>query len=353
MEIKNCNLLVLNVFLLCNAISSAVCGHDQHHHNHHPRSVKLFVFGDSFLDTGNFNRSKGSWAEPYGITFPRKPSGRFSDGRVITDYIASYLGIKSPIPYKYRKIANKIQVQRGMNFAYGGSGVYETWFKNFPKLETQINQYKQLFLDGFYTKQDLANSVVLVSTSGNDYSVFLQKNGTIQNMQSFTRKLVKQIAKNLKQIHKLGVRKIAIAGIGPAGCFPQQTAPSSYKICNEKFNLAAKFHNHLLKQAVRKLNHENKKYTFVYLDFYTTFSLAINQHKHNTENTEYKNPLVPCCKGLSSKNGCGERDEKGEKKYVICKHPELSFFWDIVHPSQNGWLSIYLALRPTLKTLLL
>jgi hypothetical protein len=53
-------------------------------------SVKLFVFGDSFADTGNFVDSP-SYKPPYGITFPGKPAGRFSDGRVLTDYIGNYL----------------------------------------------------------------------------------------------------------------------------------------------------------------------------------------------------------------------------------------------------------------------
>lgn len=50
-------------------------------------TMKLFVFGDSYVDTGNWDKSSGSWHSPYGMTFPRKPSGRFSDGHILTDYI--------------------------------------------------------------------------------------------------------------------------------------------------------------------------------------------------------------------------------------------------------------------------
>ncbi|KAI4302269.1 hypothetical protein MLD38_038043 [Melastoma candidum] len=48
--------------------------------------VRIFVFGDSYADTGNWDRTGGSWHSPYGITFPGRPSGCFSDGRVLTDY---------------------------------------------------------------------------------------------------------------------------------------------------------------------------------------------------------------------------------------------------------------------------
>ncbi|KAE9619295.1 putative acetylajmaline esterase [Lupinus albus] len=52
--------------------------------------TKLFVFGDSYVDTGNFMNSKG-YMFPYGITFPGTPSGRFGDGRILTDYIGNIL----------------------------------------------------------------------------------------------------------------------------------------------------------------------------------------------------------------------------------------------------------------------
>lgn len=54
--------------------------------------TKLFVFGDSYSDTGNTNKSKSykCWKYPYGVTFPGKPTGRFSDGRVFTDYLGTF-----------------------------------------------------------------------------------------------------------------------------------------------------------------------------------------------------------------------------------------------------------------------
>jgi len=62
--------------------------HHHHRHRHHHGPTKLFVFGDSYADTGNIQKAvSNSWKDPYGITFPGKPAGRFSDGRVLTDYI--------------------------------------------------------------------------------------------------------------------------------------------------------------------------------------------------------------------------------------------------------------------------
>ena len=78
--------LLFTVLLSFVAETHAVKGSHRHHHG----STKLFVFGDSYADTGNSrNLFSSSWKEPYGITFPGKPTGRFSDGRVLTDYIGA------------------------------------------------------------------------------------------------------------------------------------------------------------------------------------------------------------------------------------------------------------------------
>lgn len=73
----------------------------KHHHDHKGIISKLFVFGDSYADTGNIKRGlANSWKHPYGITFPGKPAGRFSDGRVLTDYIGTCVFVQQ-IPSFY------------------------------------------------------------------------------------------------------------------------------------------------------------------------------------------------------------------------------------------------------------
>ncbi|THG17032.1 hypothetical protein TEA_026102 [Camellia sinensis var. sinensis] len=144
----------------------------------HP--TKLFVFGDSYADTGNNRKSiADSWKVPYGITFPGKPTGRFSDGRVLTDYLARFLGLKSPIPYRWRKFAAN-RLRNGMNFAYGGTGVFDTLVLD-PNMTTQIDFLEKLVNnDSVYTKWDLQSSLGLVTLSGNDYGAFLAKGGSTQ-----------------------------------------------------------------------------------------------------------------------------------------------------------------------------
>lgn len=52
----------------------------------------LFIFGDSFLDSGNNNYINTTTLDqanfwPYGETYFKFPTGRFSDGRLISDFI--------------------------------------------------------------------------------------------------------------------------------------------------------------------------------------------------------------------------------------------------------------------------
>lgn len=57
----------------------------------------LFVFGDSTVDTGNNNYIETALEsradhEPYGQNgFFDRPTGRFSDGRVIVDFIGTFV----------------------------------------------------------------------------------------------------------------------------------------------------------------------------------------------------------------------------------------------------------------------
>ncbi|XP_028784857.1 GDSL esterase/lipase At5g03610-like [Neltuma alba] len=306
--------------------------------------TKLFVFGDSYVDTGNVGRDVGSsWKQPYGVTFPGKPAGRFSDGRVLSDFLAKYLGVRSPLPYRMRNLMPQY-VKYGMNFAYGGTGVFNT-AAHFPNMTVQIDFFQGLITDKVFASADLDNSVALVSVAGNDYSFYLATNGTAEGAQAFIASVVNQTLKNVARIHGLGVKKIAVSGLQPLGCLPQTTASSSFSRCNSTFNSFATLHNTLLSQGLAKLKEEaNDNSIVVVLDLYDSFMSVLNHPStHNIENH-----FKPCCVGVSSQYSCGSVDEKTmAKKYTVCDDPESAFFWDLVHPTQAGWRAVYNNLRAT------
>ncbi|PWA92287.1 Lipase, GDSL [Artemisia annua] len=253
-------------------------------------NLKLFVFGDSYVDTGNWPKTYGgSWHEPYGITFPGSPSGRFSDGRVLTDYIAGILGTKSPITYLGWKSGEKKSVRYGMNFAYGGTGVFNT-FVNQPNMTTQIDYFQQ------YVQQKKiplnSSSIAILSVAGNDYATYFTSNHTLKELPDLTKSIVEQLVSNAKRIHELGVKKIGITAMQPIGCLPQFTVSTSYQNCSDSGNSVAEFHNQVLVESIRKLNNETDTALFVILDLYKAFSSVLNLQKNISADSPFSDSNI-------------------------------------------------------------
>ncbi|XP_074305963.1 GDSL esterase/lipase At5g03610-like [Silene latifolia] len=340
----------LNSIFLNIGVGVVQCSN--HHHHHGPK--KLFVFGDSYADTGNDrNPDAKSWKEPYGITFPGKPSGRFSDGRVFTDFLAKSLKLKSPIPYIRRNRRNS-HLRYGMNLAYGGTGVFDTKMP-YPNMTTQINMFQQLLNQSIFTPQDLQHSIAYVSLVGNDYTNYLANGGTAQGLQTFIPKVVNQLVLNIERIYKMGVKKILVTGLQPLGCLPHSTYPSLYKKCDNASNTATQFHNLLLQKSVLKLNNMtangSTSFPFVTIDLYKAFSSIIQPPIAEQKKSVFKNLLVPCCTGLNSTYDCGSVDANFKKMYTVCSDPKSYFFWDSSHPTQAGWEALTLSLQSIIQQL--
>ncbi|CAH9148695.1 unnamed protein product [Cuscuta epithymum] len=309
--------------------------------------TKLFVFGDSYADTGNSPDTDDCWKEPYGTTFPGRPAGRFSDGRVLTDFIAQYMGIKSPVPYRRWQFGDTDLHKNGLNFAYGGTAVFTTHLGG-PNMTTQIDSFQQLIEQNVYTKHELqTTSVAHVSAAGNDYSNF----GSQKDLTTFIKSIVSQLVLNLKRIYELGVMKISVVAVPPYGCLPNVNSPN---VSIDTINSISRLHNELLKKAVEKLNNElvGDQPIFVILDLYSAFMSALNTRDNRTGKSQFENMSEACCRGTTSEYRCGHVDEDGTKRYVVCKDPKRAFFWDGIHPTQQGWISAFSNLTSSLRILL-
>ncbi|CAH2059096.1 unnamed protein product [Thlaspi arvense] len=303
----------------------------------------LFVFGDSYADTGNTPATfAASWRFPYGITFPGKPAGRFTDGRVSTDYLAKYLGLRTPIAYKWRRLVlpRKV-VKNGINFAYGGAGVFETMFKVVPNASVQINFFEQLVRKKVYSQADLNSSVALFSIVGNDYITYDRLNGTSQGRPALIRRVVRHILLDVKKIRDLGVRKVWVALSPPQKCFPSLITPKGCDSNDTSTNL----HNSLLREGLRKLNDERNDKSFLVFDLYNAF-VSVFKNKGVPGVSKFPEPLKACCVGLKRGNTCGDVGKNGEKLFSLCKDPKSFFFWDNVHITDQGWRSVFSLLLP-------
>jgi hypothetical protein len=153
-------------------------------HNGDNNVTALFLFGDSFLDAGNNNYINTTTLDqanfpPYGQTFFGLPTGRFSDGRLISDFIAEYANL--PLIPPFLEPGNSQKKLYGVNFASAGAGaLVETFQGSVINLRTQLDHYKKverLWRTNFgkeESKKRISRAVYLISIGSNDYSsIFL------------------------------------------------------------------------------------------------------------------------------------------------------------------------------------
>ncbi|KAG0048185.1 hypothetical protein BGZ83_006816 [Gryganskiella cystojenkinii] len=144
----------------------------------------MVVFGDSFSDTGNvFNLSDGSWPEP--LFFP---DGRFSNGKVWTDYVTQEKQLKTT------------------NFAFGGATTDSRIVQGYsgreadlpvPGFHQQLDAYRDTFNDSRFGShsEDQDSTLFVISFQGNDF-VFDPTVGTEQvlsNLESGIRRLIEDL----------------------------------------------------------------------------------------------------------------------------------------------------------------
>ncbi|KAK1578667.1 hypothetical protein Q3G72_032158 [Acer saccharum] len=106
----------------------------------------IFNFGDSNSDTGGKSAAFYRLPLPNGDTFFHKPSGRYSDGLVVLDFLAEKLGLPFPSAYLNSMGTN---FRHGANFATGGSTIqpldariFEVGF-SLISLDIQLLQFEQ------------------------------------------------------------------------------------------------------------------------------------------------------------------------------------------------------------------
>ncbi|KAB2613135.1 hypothetical protein D8674_035451 [Pyrus ussuriensis x Pyrus communis] len=95
------------------------------------KQVALFIFGDSYLDSGNNNYINTTTLDqanfwPYGETYFKFPTGRFSDGRLMSDFIAEYAHLPFVPPFLQPGFR---QYYGGANFASAGAGALVETFQ--------------------------------------------------------------------------------------------------------------------------------------------------------------------------------------------------------------------------------
>ncbi|KAH9298711.1 hypothetical protein KI387_030393, partial [Taxus chinensis] len=254
------------------------------------RFPAILVFGDSTLDPGNNNNintpAKANFP-PYGRDFPGGiPTGRFSNGKLTSDYLASALGLKETVPPYLDPTLSSDDLLTGVSFASAGSG-YDNMTSesgNVIALWRQIQYFKEW-------KSRVASAVgpqrasAIVSESlyylaaGNaDFGVSYFFNiGNIQNNRAmnftvpqYIDFLVKSGTGYITDLYNGGARKFIIAGLSILGCSPSERTflAVAGRPCNVRINQASDAFNRKWSPALANLQRSLPGSTIVYSDIY-------------------------------------------------------------------------------------
>ncbi|CAL5065591.1 unnamed protein product [Urochloa decumbens] len=324
----------------------------------------LWAFGDSYADTGNLGdlgrELTHAWYDPYGDTFPGRPTGRFSDGRVLTDFIASAMGVPTPVAYKHRRWAPPGLLARGMNFAVGGAGVLDTG--NFQRnIGDQIDLFQAQHPPSNRTGGGCdATGVAVVVVSGNDYSYAADKDNSTSAAIAYIPTVVRRLREQLRRLRdEAGMRRVVVTNLHPMGCTPLFTRPLNYTGCDPLANAGAAQHNAALESVIAGLNDDadpaNDNRTFLLLDLNSAFAAFVDAPaaEAGVGKRRFEEPRRPCCETFAAGGYCGQQDDDGKRMYTLCDDPGKHFYWDDVHPTQAAWAAVAETFRPKIRGFLL
>ncbi|KAK7301373.1 hypothetical protein RJT34_12236 [Clitoria ternatea] len=315
----------------------------------------IFNFGASNADTGGLAASFRPPPSPYGETFFHRPSGRFSDGRIILDFIAQSFRLPYLSAYLDSLGTN---FSHGANFATFGStinppkgiiprgsfspfylGVQYSQFKNFKTKTQFIRRQGGVFATLMPKKEYFHKALYTFDIGQNDLTAGFVINMTLQQINASVPGLVNNFTANVKEIYNLGAKSFWIHNTGPIGCLPTilTNFPSAEKDsygCAEQYNAVAQNFNQKLKEALAQLRLQLPLAAITYVDIYSAkFLLFKNPKKYG-----FVQPHVNCCGyggkyNYSNNVRCGGTIKVNGTEIFVgsCKNPSVRVIWDGIH----------------------
>lgn len=323
----------------------------------------IISFGDSLADTGNLirlsksNKIVASSVLPYGETFFHHPTGRFSDGRLVIDFIAEGMGFPLVPPYVgvMKNMSSSKNSMRGVNFAVAGATAVDISYlekrgiKNPAtnvSLGTQLEWFKQMLPilcdSPTSCKEFLENSLFLMGEiGGNDYNHPFSQGKSGEDVQSFVPAVISAIGLAINELIELGAQTLIVPGNLPIGCSASYL--TIFKNSNKKeyddstgcinwLNDFAEYHNQLLQQEIHKLREIHPHANIIYADYYN----AAMQIYESPKKFGFTSTIVACCGGggpynYDSKRPCGSPSSN------YCDTPSSYVSWDGVHLTEAAY----------------
>ncbi|KAG6765513.1 hypothetical protein POTOM_029558 [Populus tomentosa] len=310
-----------------------------------PKFPAILIFGDSTVDTGNNNYIntllKANFS-PYGQNYPgQKATGRFSDGELVPDMLASALKIKEAVPPFLDPNLSDAEVITGVSFASAGAGYdYQTnTLLNAIPVPKQIDMFRDYIarLEGIVgeekAKQIIGGAFVLISAGSND---ILTRPFNLHY--SFQDTMLDIVQNFTKELHGLGCRSMAVAGLPPVGYAPiEKTIQLATKLLLpvdikwvDNINSYAQSYNKELVKVLAQAQATFSGSKIVYADVYEPLDDMVK----NPERYGFVETKRGCCgTGLFELGPlCGPTIPTCGKSLA-----SKFLFWDAVHPSTSTY----------------
>ncbi|KAJ7976026.1 GDSL esterase/lipase [Quillaja saponaria] len=195
----------------------------------------LIIFGDSVVDVGNnnnlFTLVKANFP-PYGRDFvTHRPTGRFCNGKLATDFTAEYLGFTSYPPAYISQEAKGRNLLTGANFASAASGYYDRTAQLYSaiSLPQQLNYYREYqtkvvnMVGKAKANAIFSGAIHLLSAGSSDYIQNYYIDPLLNRAYSpdqFSDILMRSYTNFIQNLYGLGARRIGVTSLPPTGCLP-------------------------------------------------------------------------------------------------------------------------------------
>ncbi|CAA2989554.1 GDSL esterase lipase EXL3-like [Olea europaea subsp. europaea] len=259
------------------------------------------------------------------------------------EYITSHakeLGITELIPAYLDPNLKPEDLKKGVSFASGGCGFdpQTPQLVSAISLSDQLELFKEYIgkLKGAVGEEEahniLTNSIQLVVAGSDDLANTYFTFGAEQlyDINSYSNLMVSSASSFIKELYKLGARRIAVFSIPPIGCLPSQrtVAGGGFRVCAEKYNQAAQLVNSKLSSECDSLAKKLPKSKVVYIDIYNPFLDLIQRPR----NYGFEVADRGCCG-----TGIIEVIILCNKFSGTCPVDTKYVFWDSYHPTERGY----------------
>ncbi|XLR48702.1 hypothetical protein S83_033362 [Arachis hypogaea] len=305
-----------------------------------PLAPALYVFGDSLVDNGNNNWipdvAKSNYY-PYGSNFFAGPTGRFSNGKNLVDFLAEYMGLPYPPPYLSKERPSSLT---GINYASGAAGIVEytgsqvgvvlPLDEQLANFQMTITRDLPIHMTQSQISEHLSKAIYLLSIGNNDYLINylgaftgVSPTSTVYAPEPFADLLINTLEKQLQQLYKLGARKIILNDLCPLGCTPMYLKTCPHKgACVDEINALVQHFNKRLPSMLQRLSSTLTGAVFVQGNIYATATeIILNPTKYGFSDVRNQ-----CCE-TSFNLMCMPLK-------TPCSDPQEKFFWDGAHPTE-------------------